>query len=232
MTTVNRLYEVVHQATYAGQEIVNRWNYLGIGDDGLSNPSFGLASALGAAEAGAVFATGSLFLNIALFQTSDLVYHQCLVRSIYVPTDFIEIPYPTPKPGTGAGGQGEPPFVALGFRSNRVRTDIGRGYKRFAGLTEGEVDAQGIISSGIAAGVTALANQLGDTLTYVDGSFTWNFHPVIVGKEKIPATLTSPVKYRYYSTEVVQADHLASGIVWEGYPQVRSQVSRQYGKGA
>src|ERR1051325_7522584 len=126
MTTVSRLYEVVHIATYAGEEIVNRYNYLGSGNDGLSNPSLGLATALGAAHSGSVFESGSLFENIAGFQVNALVYHQCLVRSVYVPTDFVDVPYPDTKPGQ-VDAQGEAPFVAIGFRSNRVRTDIGRG---------------------------------------------------------------------------------------------------------
>ena len=172
-----------------------------------------------------------MFYHIAGYQLDQLVYHQCLVRSVYVPTDFIDIPFPTPKPGGIVGVDGESPFVAFGFRSNRVRTDIGRGYKRFSGVPETYVDSLGVINSALMAGMIVIAADLSAPLSYVDGSITWNFAPVIVGKEKIPATLTDPVKYRYYTTESAQAAHLASGITFEPYTQVRSQVSRQYGKG-
>jgi len=231
MATVNRLYEFVMQATYAGQEIVNRWNYLGTGDDGLSNPSFGLATALGAAEAGTGFTTDSMLYHISGLQIDTLVYHQCLVRSVYVPTDFIDIPYPTPKPGLVTGVDGESPFVAIGFRSNRVRTDIGRGFKRFAGIPETEVTSLGIVSSALDELLASISTDLGASVSYTADSITWNYVPVIVGKEVVPATETTPKKYRYYATETLQAAHLASGIAWEPYTTVRSQVSRQYGKG-
>jgi len=231
MATVSRLYEVVLQATYAGQEIVNRWNYLGTGDDTLSNPSFGLGTALGAAAAGATFLTDSMFYHIAAVQLDQLVYHQCLIRSVYTPTDFIDLPFPTPKPGQITGVDGEAPFLAFGFRSNRVRTDIGRGFKRFAGVPETYVDSLGVIASALATVMIVIAADMSASQSYTSGSTTWNYVPVIVGKEVIPATLTTPKKYKYYPTETEQAAHLASGITWEGYATARSQVSRQYGKG-
>lgn len=230
MATVTRLYEVVLQGTYAGQEIVNRWNYLGTGDDAVAIPAVGLITELGAAATGAEFGTGSLFRVVQSVQSSDLSYHQCLCRSIYVPTDFVDVPFPTPKPGDITTSQGLAPFVAFGFRSNRVRTDIGRGYKRFAGVAESFVDALGVVSSDLLSVMTTIAGLLGDTLSHTFGSNVWNFVPTIVGKEKIVSP-PDPVKYRYYTTEILQADHLATGISWEPYTDVRSQVSRQYGKG-
>lgn len=230
MATVTRLYEVVLQATYAGQEIVNRWNYLGTGDDAVAIPSVGLITELGAAETGVEFADGSIFRHIQALQVADLVYHQCLCRSVYAPTDFIDVPFPTPKPGALTGTDGESPFVAFGFRSNRVRTDIGRGYKRFAGVPENLVDNLGIINSTLLSAMTILAGNMSDTLSHTFGSNVWNFVPCVVGKEKIVSP-PDPVKYRYYATESEQASHLATGITFEPYDTVRSQVSRQYNKG-
>ena len=230
MPTISRLYEVTLIAEYAGQQIVNRWNYLGTGDDVPSKPAFGLASALGAAETGTVFADGSLFKSLTTFQLSTLVYHQCLVRAVYVPVDFVDIPFPTGKPGAVVLTDGFSPFVAIGFRTNRVRTDIGRGYKRFAGISKSSTDDAGVIGSTLLANLAAIATQMGTILTFTEGSLTVNFAPVIVGKQN-GKDEEPPFGYRYYPTEAQQAEHLASGVAFEPYTRVRSQVSRQYGKG-
>ena len=65
------------------------------------------------------------------------------------------------------------------------------------------------------------------------------FVPAVVKKQKYQTNVGSEdpprYAYRYIPTddggESAQLDDTATGIIWDWYPQVRSQVSRQYGRG-
>jgi hypothetical protein len=57
------------------------------------------------------------------------------------------------------------------------------------------------------------------------------FTPVIVGKQQY-TTPSGNTAYRYYPTLTEQNLHLASNPVWEPYTTVRTQTSRQYGRGS
>jgi hypothetical protein len=109
--------------------------------------------------------------------------------------------------------------------------DIGRGYKRFAGVSETASGGGGILESATLTALNSLATLMGDVITYTDGSLTDSFTPVIVKKFKLVRAGRKDV-YKYYEDEAEQMANLAVGVVWESYNTVRSQVSRQYGRGA
>jgi len=229
-----KLYEAAVIGTVTGQEYVSRWNYRSDGDDVPSKNSFGLATAMGFIATSGSFIADTIASTLQASSSPDVIWNQIIVRAIYDPVDFVDIPFVPAATGTQNSGDKTAPFLAFGFRTNRVRADIGRGYKRFAGLTEGVMDAGGAVSSAFLAGMVVLAGLMSDTLSFTESSLTVTFTPVVVKKFRYTAPSGKPA-YRYYTTdeggETVQMENLASGVTWEPYDHVRSQVSRQYGKG-
>lgn len=230
-----RLYEVTLIGKLFNQQIVNRWNYVSTDVTVPSTNAFGLVSAMGLIPTAGLFPVGTIGKAIQALANSSLVWSQVFCRAVYDPTDFLDLPYVPTAPGDSTSGQAMSPFIALGVRSNRVRLDIGRGYKRFAGVSEGDIDAGGTLATGVQTALNSLATLMGDSLTFTEGAVTVTYDPVIVKKFKY--TTTSGKKaYRYYTTaeggQTAQLANLAQGITWEAYTQVRSQTSRQYGKGS
>lgn len=227
--STTKLYEVVLVGQLGGQEIVNRWNYQGSVNNVPSGDAFGLLSAMGLVPTGGAFVTGSLAAKIAIISSNGLEWTQALCRSVFDPHDFIDLPF-VPHASGLVSGDVEAGFVAFGCRSNRVRTDIGRGYKRFAGVNESAVNSFGALTSGVLSELQDVATAMGNVLTYTESSLTDTFTPVIVGRLKY-TTPHGNTAYKYYANEATQAEHLAVGVTWEAYDHVRSQVSRQIGKG-
>jgi hypothetical protein len=225
----DRLYEVTLSGEFAGQQVINRWNYRGSGDVVPSGRAFGLASAMGFVPAAGDFPAGTLAKALKTFTNHGLTWNQCIVRAVYDALDFVDLPFVPVVAGT-AGGDATSPFVAFGVRTNRIRTDIGRGYKRFAGVSDSGVSDKGVVEGGMLTLVQALCALMGNVLTFTESSLSMAYTPVIVKK-----TLYHPSAghnaYRYDPDETTQMGNLAAGIVWEAYPDVRSQTSRQYGKG-
>ena len=76
-----------------------------------------------------------------------------------------------------------------------------------------------------------LATAMGATLNYTDEGNALSFAPAIISKEKY-TTPSGKEAYKYYASEVLQAAHTATGILWEIYGETRTQGSRQYGRGS
>lgn len=229
------LLELTLQATFQGQEIINRFNYVSTGTPAAVSLSFALTSAFGCIYDTVALPPGypanTPFAAIRASQHVAVSYDQVSVVDVYSATDFYETPFL--QAATGARtGEAMPPFVAMGYRTGRVRRDIRRGTKRFVGLSESDVN--GIAYTGsFTPLLTAVANKLGATLTYDDEGNTISFAPVVVGKKKYTPDPLRPerVAYKYYPTLTEQLDHIATGASWDYYSTPRSQTSRQVGKG-
>lgn len=226
------LYELTMFGSYFGQQIVNRWNYISSGTEASVLKSFALVSAFGAIDTAGVYPAGSPFITILNALSNAFTVNSVVARaaSLYDPTDFYERPFVTPKAGANTG-QGMSPTIAYGFRTNRVRLDIGRGTKRLVGVCEGEVDAGGVINAGGIAAVNAIATKMTDVLSYTDEGATLTFTPCVVQKEEY-TTESGKKAYRYYPTLAAQLAHTATSVIWQAYPTVRTQNSRQYGRGS
>jgi len=120
-----------------------------------------------------------------------------------------------------------PPFVAYGLKSTRTRTDIRRGTKRLAGVLEADVQAGGELTSGAKTLVANLAEKMGEILV----GATANYSPAVISRERVVDEETGKVTYRLYASESVQEENTMFDVSWQGYDFVRSQVSRQYGRG-
>ena len=226
------LYEVVLEQRYMQQQCINRWNYVGSGTPAAVVPSFGLLSALGMIANITTLEDGTVAGEIQALQNSQVIFVQATARAVYVDEDFYANPFVANTVGNvGSLATSMSPLDAYGFRSNRVRQSIGRGYKRFVGMDEVFSGDGGLITTAARDQMTLIATAMGETLTYDDEGNTLTFIPCIVQKEKYTAP-SGKDAYRYYATETLQAAHLAQGINWEGYAQQRSQTSRQYGRGS
>lgn len=231
------LYELTLYGRYQGQQCINRWIYNASGTPASVSGSFALVSAAGFINVNAFgeFNNESLAGRVQILVSTGFSFENVLARALYSATDFYERPFPTPIAGRKSG-EAAAPFLAYGFRSNRVRTDVGRGYKRFAGVVETDMGAGGVLIGDAIDHTADLAAKMGETLEYIDEGQALIFTPAILSLQRYnPQTgLPDPegTARRPYPTLVEQLDHAALGIVWEGYPEVRSQVSRQYGRGA
>lgn len=231
------LLEIKLKQTYAGQEIENVFAYQGSGTPAAVSFSFALASAFGAVPAVGVYPPTGIPVLMTQLQSNQLSYDLISVRDPYSNTDFYETPFIPSLVGTIAT-EGASPVLAFGLFTNRTRQDIRRGQKRIAGVTEDFMDAQGVVDTAVAAGrLATLAARMTDNLTYDDEGQTLTFTPIIVSKQCYnPATGTTPCPetgkaYRWYPTEAEQLTHIATSVVWSAYDVIKTQGSRQYGRG-
>lgn len=226
------IYEVTLFGTYYGQQVINRWNYVSTGTVGTTNGSYGLLKAMGMLLIAGAPGTGTILEAMRPLAVTAMTWQRAIARaaSDYDPLDFYEAVYSPSLAGTDTG-EGSSPTQAIGFKSNILRTDIRRGYKRFSGVGEGKVSSGGVLVPGAITEVATLATRMSETLTSTDGGGSLSFTPAIVSKEEYAPSL-GRVAYRYYATLEEQMEHTAVGVVWQGYDTIRTQTSRQYGRGA
>lgn len=223
---------VVNQRLF-DQLVVNRFHYLQSGTPAAVTPSFGLLFATGFAPATGsppTFAAGTLAAWFRGSVSGSLQFHSAYARNLYVNTDFYELPYPVPVTGA-LTNNATSPAMSYGLFSNRVRTDIRRGMKRIAGVTEETLDTGGVITTTHLGVLASLATKMGDVLSYDDEGNTLTYSPCILGVKEYE-TPRGNRAYKPYPTKAEQLEHIADGVDWQPYTQVRTQVSRQYSRGA
>jgi len=222
------IYEVVLRQRYFEQLCINVWNYTTEAGIGVTPNAFELLDQMGFIAAGdpLEFPADTIAAAISALQVGA-EFLSAEAREVYSLTDFYEAVYSPAINSEAASGEAQPPFVAYGLRSSRVRTDIRRGFKRFVGVGETWVTHGGVITGG---GITAL-DAVADAMTAELTGLTATYVPCVLSRDKIVDVETGRVTYELYPTEAEQQDHLAAGIVWAGYSTARSQTSRQYGRG-
>jgi len=222
------IYEVTLNSTFFGNKCVNRWNYVSSGIPAAVSGSFGLAFAFGLAPVGG---SGTIFGNIKGATSNQVFYDSYRVVNLYEPEDFYSAPFGTTQNGLLAS-EAMGPVNAFGFRTNQVTLAISRGTKRFVGVPEAEVGTGGVIGVSVTTTqLIPLATKMGAILTYTDEGTPITYSPVVLGRQEY-TTPSGKTAYRKWPTEAEQLAHAAIGISWEPYPNVRSQTSRQYGRGA
>ena len=224
--------EAIINQQFSGQLAINRFTYVSSGTPASVSLSFALLSALGFIPdppTATTFPTDTLADAMENIQSTGVRYLSAYARDLYSDTDFYEVPYPQTIEGDRTG-EAASPVLAVGFFSNRVRLDVRRGMKRFVGVSESDVGSGGYWGSSFNASLEYMAEKLSETLTYDDEGNTLTFVPAILGVEEY-TTPSGKRAYRKYANPTLQAAHTATGINWSAYPQVRTQVSRQYGRG-
>lgn len=232
------LHEVVVRADYYGQECINRYNYISAGTPTTINRSQALVDAMGydLATGTTTFFFNTVAGTVQAMVSSAVTFVDILAKNVYDPTDFYTYAFPSGTTGS-AETAGEPmsPAFAYGFRSVRTRLDIKRGFKRFVGCNEGPVGPGGEINATHLTGAMEdVAFRLGETITFDNEGVTTTFTPVIV-KKFAYTTPSGNTAYRYATEadggETAQLEQVAVAEQWQPYTQVRTQVSRQYGRG-
>lgn len=232
------LFEVTLAGTYKNQQTINRWNYVGSGTPAAVIMSFALASAFGAVYDEVAVPPGypsdTVLYKISGFTSNEWTWQSLTVVNLYSDSDFYQTPFVNPY-GGGNSGEAMSPVMAYGFRTNQVLRSVRRATKRFPGVMEDRVDDGGVINNTQLATLNDAAAKMSEVLSYDDEGNTLSFTPAVCGKQRYNPTTHLPdpagTAYRYYPTEAEQLTHTAQGVLWQAYDTVRSQVSRQYGRG-
>jgi len=232
------LYELVLEMDVFGVQTINRWNYVSTGTPAVVSGSFALVSAFGAIYDNTAIPPGyppdTPLAAIMGMLPSSIGPVQITALNVYDPVDFYQTPFAVVYAGA-LSGTVLSPLDSYGFRTNVVRRDIRRGTKRFSGVIAAAVEAGGSFTSAALTRMNLVAERMTETLSYVDEGNTLSFAPAVVSKEEYDPNPTEPDAnhraYKYYSTLAAQLSHTALGIVWTPYNQIRSQTSRQYGRG-
>lgn len=218
-------YEVVLRGSIAAQDTINRWSY--VTDGSGTATALELLGLFGGIPTGSPlrFPASTVMGTLQAALNSQAAWQEIQVTNLYSDTDFYVAPLSPAQVGSIIADC-SPPFVSYGFFSSRVRRDIHRSFKRFAGVGQDAYDSNGLISGGVLAELTVIAEAMsvqltGDTATY---------KPATLGFERYDAPSGKPA-YKPYATSAAQAAHVASPITWTAYETVRSQTSRQYGHG-
>lgn len=226
------LMEMVVAQDFQGQQVINRYHYFTASTSASVSLSFSLIAALGYLSEDILtgdFPAGTLAAAIQDIQHTSLSYVSSVARDLYSVTDFYENPYISgvtgDQPGTAAS-----PVLAYGFQSSRSRLDVRRGSKRYAGVLEEAMETGGQIVSGYLIEMDQIAALLSAPAIYDDEGNTITFVPVVLSYEPY-TTPSGKTAYRPYATEALQLEHTAQSIVYAAQPRVRTQVSRQYGRG-
>ena len=228
------LYEITLEQQYYGQQIINRWNYVsGSIPEGVSG-AFKALVGMGACPDTDIdpFGEETVFGLLKTYQNTQTHWVQAIARNIYSVTDFFTYAFPPDTNGGDASGDPAPPVIAMGFTSDRTRSDIRRAQKRFVGLTENDIGAGGVWATGVAVLLQTIGDAMGDVNVVPAGVTTVIFTPHVFGREKYVVEESGKDAYRYYETEEEQLDHIALITAFDLKDQVRTQTTRQYGRGS
>lgn len=222
------IYEVVLRSLYYGQRCINVWHYVCPDGIGITSTALGLLTGMGFIPVGdpPELPDATIFAHLRGLTNDAVAYTEVEARNLYSVTDFYLAAYSPAVQGL-VDGIDVSPAIAIGLFTNRVRTDIRRGFKRFVGLTEEQMTNGGALTSGAIGALAGLANAMTEPID--GGGFTF-YQPAVLAFEKY--TTTAPrVAYKQYPTEAEQLEHAAYPMTWAGYDFVRTQTSRQYGRG-
>lgn len=217
---------------YNGQQCISEYNYVASGVPASVTLSFALASAFGVIDTAGVYPLDTPFGTLRAFQTTDVRYVEAIVKDLYSNIDFFTTPFLANTFGQASNASGGlPNYQAVAMRTNRIRSDIRRGQKRYEGLAEAHVSSFGVIEAATMTAIESHAAELSQTLTYDDEGNTITFVPCVISLKK---NLTDPDQGPYIKWPTVeeQMSHLASGVVWEALSQTTTQNSRKAGRGS
>jgi len=227
------ILEATLTTEFVGQLCINRWHYISSGDPGSVTPSFALANAMGFVPPAGTpwkFDADGLAGYIQHLTSNNLVFRAFYVRNLYTPTDFFETAFNASTTGDQTGELASP-LLAYGVQSNRVRTDIRRGSKRFSGVTESNMNNGGLIAGDAVGFLGGVASLMSNVLTYDDDGASLSLAPAILKFQEY-TTPRGKKAYKKQDTEALQLAAAATGISYTALDRVRSQTSRQVGNGA
>lgn len=226
------IMELTVNQEYQNQLVVNRYHFISGGTPAAVTLSFALISASGYLAGQIItgnFPTPSIARQIQDVTSTALKYVSAYARDLYSDTDFYETPYPVGVNGLYAGTPASP-ALAYALTSNRVRSDIRRGQKRLSGVSENAMSTGGVLESAFVTSLSYVASEMSAVLSYDDEGNTITFTPAVLSFEEYE-TDSGRKAYRKRATAALQLEHAAVGVLWQAKDTVRTQTSRQYGRG-
>lgn len=224
--------ELVLDRRYNNQQCISKYNYVASGIPSSVTLSFALASAFGVIPNTGIYPSNTPFQTLQAMQNAGVTYLETIVKDLYSVTDFYTAPFLSGVIGTGGAASGAlAAYEAYAFRTNRVRSDINRGHKRYEGVAESAVDAYGVVASAAMPTLDAHAEKLSEVLTYDDEGNTITFAPCII-KLKREGTPETGYDYVKWPTEAEQLANLAQGVEWSALNTTTTQNSRKVGRGS
>jgi len=224
---VSGVYSVTLRASVLDQQVINNWDYT-VTTPLAAPTALELLTLLGFIPTGdpAELPDDTMFAAVRAAVSNYVNFLEVECRELYSVTDFYTAAYSPAVMGDQANGITSP-VLAYGLFSNRVRTDIRRGFKRLSGVSESQIGTGGLLESAQLTLMTAVATKMSEPLIGIQGTY----QPSILSFE---AYTTPKLKtaYKPYPTRDEQLEHAAIGVSWAPYDRARSQTSRQIGRGA
>jgi len=227
------LYEITLEQKLAGQQTINRFNYESGAIPSGSLGALLLIQALGFTVNDAIpaFDPSTVAGQLKALQAVAVNWIQVVCKNLYDPTDYYSYPFPAGTTSDNGSSEAESPVIAVGFATNRTRTDVRRGQKRFTGLTEGQVGDVGNLTPSALASWQAIGDNMAIDAVADTGADTVSFTPYVFGRKRT-VDLDGKVSYPYWPDATQQMAHAMKILSWTVKPQVRTQGTRQYGRGA
>lgn len=223
------LYEVTLRQRYYDQLCINVWSYRSPAGLGFAPNSLELLTFMGFIPTGDPLALPADTIGAMLQDTQNTGTEWLSVeaRELYSLTDFYEAAYSPTISGQAAAGDNASPLLAYGLYSNRVRTDIRRAFKRFVGVGETAMTDGGDVTATFLGYLNTLSGLMSEVFEGITGAL---YSPAVISRERL-VDVDGKVTYELYESEAEQEEHTASGITFAPYSKIRSQTSRQFGRG-
>lgn len=156
----------------------------------------------------------------SMVASADVQYITTRVRNLFDPLDIGEVFDIVPG---DIVSETSVAFVAYAYRTNRVRTDIRRGQKRFPGVPEGWVQ-HGVIEGDHTVDLDALAAAISTTLQDIADSNVL-YTPIIVGRILFTNPTTGKEQYRLPVSQSEMAANFYAANTWL-FHKITHQSSR------
>jgi len=226
-------YEVTLQQSYLNQQVINRWNYI---SDAIPTGSLGSLLALVGMgfvpfEGNPAFGSGTFAGLLQERQHSATQWIAAIGKNIHDPTDYYAYAFPAGTVSLNGGSDATSPVIAVGYATDRTRSDVRRGQKRFCGIVEAEMGGGGVLTGE----ATPVWQAIGDTMADINlvpvGGSGVTFTPYVFGRKK-EVDEDGKVSYPYWPTDAEQLAHAMRINAWTLKTAIRTQGTRQYGRGA
>lgn len=224
------IYAVTLRQRLAGQQVINRFAYVQT-DDIATPSSLQLLTLMGFIPAGdpLAYPEDTLFSALRAAQSGSVSYLEVEARELYTDTDFYVAPFISPTPGEYPVPASSP-ALAFGLFSDRLKLSVRRGFKRLAGVTESGIGEDGILEADMLALVAVVGEKMGEVLD--SGMTSLGVYAPAILSFKEYETPSGKKAREKYPTENEQRTHAAWPVSWFAYDRVRTQTSRQVGRGA
>lgn len=221
------IMELVVRAVYDGVNILNRFHFVGGGTPASISWSLALQHAFGLVDVGLVFPSDTPFAKWRECVNDGVIFTFAESKDMYSDTDFYGRGYPNTVTGLAVSGQGMSRYDAYSIVSSRILLSVRKGHKRFAGVSEGNVDSFGHLTEDMTASLQDLCDVLSEPLSYDDDGNTLTFTSSVLSFDDYTNPDNGKTYKKQYSTAALQLEHAAVGVSWFPEDRVTTQNTRK-----